>query len=86
MLKVPLAAIVADYRASERELEVEMEERIRELRKGGLEAEFARCPQGFVEAVVAEIQEKYGGIERYLTEKIGIDENMQRQLREIMLI
>ncbi|CAF9924534.1 MAG: hypothetical protein HETSPECPRED_005587 [Heterodermia speciosa] len=85
MLEVPVAAIAADYRASERELEVEMEERLDELRKGGLEADFARCPTGFVEAVVAEIENKYGGIERYLNEKVGVDEGMQRKIRSIML-
>ena len=36
VLEVPVADIVADYRASEGELQVEMEERISELRKGGL--------------------------------------------------
>ena len=85
MLEVPVAAIAADYRASERELEVEMEKRLDELRKGGLEADFARCPTGFVEAVVAEIENKYGGIERYLNEKVGVDEGMQRKIRSIML-
>ena len=33
----------------ERELEAEMEERINDLRNGGLEEDFARCPKGFVE-------------------------------------
>ena len=85
MLEIPVAAIAADYRASERELEVEMEERMGELRKGGLGADFAKCPTGFVEAVVAEIEQRYGGIERYLNEKVGVDEGMQRKIRSIML-
>lgn len=85
MLDVPVAAIAADYRASESELEVEMEERLGELRKGGLEADFARCLTGFVEAVVVEIEKTYGGIERYLNEKVGVDEGMQRKIRSIML-
>ncbi|KAL8795780.1 MAG: hypothetical protein Q9195_001832 [Heterodermia aff. obscurata] len=85
MLEVPVAAIAADYRASERELEVEMKERLGELRKGGLGADFAGCPTGFVEAVLAEIEERYGGIERYLNEKVGVDEGMQHKIKNIML-
>ena len=53
LLKVPKAAIIADYRASERELKAEMEERISDLRKAGLEKDFARCPEGFVEVSTA---------------------------------
>ena len=85
MLEIPVVAIAADYQASERELEVEMEERLGELRKGGLEADFARCPTGFVEAVAAEIEKRYGGIERYLIEQVGVDEGMQRKIRSIIL-
>lgn len=80
MLEVPISAIEADYQASERELQVELEERIGELRKGGLEAEFAECPAGFVKAVVTEIEEKYGGINKYLIEKVGVDEDLRRRL------
>ena len=80
MLEVPITAIEADYQTSERELQMEMEERIGELRKGGLEADFAECPAGFVKAVVLEIDGKYGGIHNYLTEKVGVDEDLQRRL------
>lgn len=86
MLGIPIVAIAADYQASERELQAELEERIAELRRGGLEADFAQCPAGFVQAVVAEIDGKYGGIEKYLTEKVGVDEGMQRRLKDVMLV
>lgn len=41
-----------------------------------------KCTQ----AVVVEIDERYGGIERYLTEKVGIDDGIQRRLREVLLV
>lgn len=85
MFDVPITAIDADYRTSERELQVEMEDRIGELRKGGLEADFAECPAGFVEAVVAEIEGKYGGINRYLTEKVGVDDDLRQKIGNCML-
>ena len=81
-----MAAIVADYRASERELESEMEERIGDIRKLGLQEDFARCPKEFATAVALYIAERYGGIERYMTEMAGVDHGKQRRIREIMLV
>lgn len=81
-----MAAIVADYRASERELESEMEERIGDIRKVGLQEDFARCPEEFAMAVAVYISERYGGIERYLTEMAGVNDGMQGSIREIMLV
>ena len=86
MLKVPMAAIIADYRASERELESEMEERIGDIRKVGLQEDFARCPEEFATAVAVYIGERYGGIERYLIEKAGVDNDVQRKIWEMVLV
>ena len=62
-----------------------MDERIAELEKGGLGEDFAQCPDGFVEAVVEEIERKYGGVERYMTEKLCINSNMQLHIRNQIL-
>ena len=86
MLKVPMTAIISDYRASERELESEMEERIGDIRKVGLREDFAKCPEEFATAVALYIAERCGGIERYLAEMAGVDDGMQRRIGEIMLV
>lgn len=46
LLEVPLDAISADYMASERELESEKQERMKEITEIGLGEEFAGCPAG----------------------------------------
>ena len=86
MLEVPMAAIIADYRASERELEAEMEERTGDIQKVGLQEDFARCPEDFATAVAVYIGERYGGIERYLSEMAGVDDGMQCRIREMTLV
>ena len=86
LLEVPLPAIAADYEASERELQPEMNERIRAMEKIGLKREFALCPNGFVESVISELNNKYGGIRRYLDEKVGLSEDKQQKIRQLLLI
>jgi len=85
LLEVPVPAIAADYVASERELEVEMKERTVDMKKVGLGRDFAGCPRGFVEAVVNELDCKYGGVKSYLKDKVGISEEIQERIRSIML-
>jgi len=85
LLEVPVQAIAADYVASERELEVEMEERTADIMKVGLGRDFAGCPRGFVEAVVSELDSKYDGVKSYLRDKVGISEEIQERIRFIML-
>ena len=86
LLEVPLQAIAADYVASERELEVEMEERIADMSKVGLGRDFAGCPRSFVEAVVDQLDSKYGGVNSYLIDRVGISEETQERIRSIMLV
>ena len=81
---VPVEVIAVDYGASERELVVEKEERLKEIREVGLGDEFAACPEGFVEAMVDHIDRTYGGITKYL-EKIGVDDEMQWKIKGIMM-
>lgn len=85
LLEVPLDAVAADYTASERELQTEMTERIEDIEKIGLGPEFAKCPPDFVEGVVLELDGKYGGIKRYLSEKVGLSDDRQRRIREMLL-
>lgn len=84
LLDVPLDAISADYMASVRELESEKEARMKEIREIGLGEEFSGCPAGFVEAMLGHIKEVYGGLGEYM-KHIGIDEGMQRRIRDTLL-
>lgn len=77
---IPVKAIDADYRASERELVPEREERVGELTAMGLGEEFARCPEGFVVSVVRFLEDTYGGLRKYL-EAIGVSEEMKWAVR-----
>ena len=86
LLEVPLHAITRDYVTSRRELMREMHDRIQEIAKIGMGREFADCPQGFVEAVVLELDSKYGGVKQYLRDKVGINEQVQGKIRETLLV
>ena len=77
-------AAEGDYRLSEKELEPEREERLEEIRKVGLNESFAGCPPAFVKTVIKHLNERYGGVEAYLT-KIGVGEEAQRRVKQIML-
>ena len=84
LCKVPSNIINADYMASERELMSEREERVREMKDAGFTEDFADCPSGWVEGVVGHIKEVYGGVENYLR-RIGVDDEMQARIRNVLL-
>ena len=84
LLNVPLGAIGADYRASENELESERETRMEEIRRIGLDEEFAACPAGFVHEIAKHLEDVYGGVKDYL-KRIGVDERTQDKVKENML-
>ena len=84
LLNVPLGAISADYRASEKELESEKETRMEEIRRVGLNEEFAACPAGFVQEIAKHLEDVYGGVNDYL-KRIGVDERTQDNIKENML-
>ncbi|KAL8831070.1 MAG: hypothetical protein Q9191_001082 [Dirinaria sp. TL-2023a] len=86
LLEVPVHAIARDYMTSRRELEPEMDDRIQEITKLGMGREFADCPEGFVDAVVLELDSKHGGVKQYLRDKVGVDEQVQAKIREILLV
>ena len=77
-------AIRKDYVMSEKELESEKEERLVEIKKVGLDESFAGCPDSFVDKIVQHINQRYGGVENYLT-KIGVGKVVQQKVREILM-
>lgn len=81
---VSTEAIERDYRLSERELEGEMDFRLRELREMGLPASFARCPKDWVRVVIGEFLQEYGGVEKYL-EGCGVSEAQFESVRKILV-
>ncbi|MCJ1371666.1 hypothetical protein MMC20_002885 [Loxospora ochrophaea] len=82
---IPLDAISADFRASERELVSEREERIKDMAEIGLGEDFANCPTDFVQSVKDFIAEKYGGVEGYMN-GIGVDETMRQSIKQNLLV
>lgn len=85
LLDVPVEAITADYMASERELEVERESRMKEITSIGLGEEFAGCPSAFVGAMKSYLDGKWGGVEEYL-EDCGVDSRMREKIRWKLLV
>ncbi|KAL6716345.1 hypothetical protein ACLMJK_005911 [Lecanora helva] len=81
LLDTPMPVISADYMASERELEGEKEARMKEIGAIKLGGEFAGCPEGFVEELNQHINQKYGGLQRYLV-GIGVDAETQTRVRQ----
>lgn len=76
--------IEKDYMLSESELAVEKESRMKEIGAIGLSEQFAVCPPGLAKEVHSHIQEKYGGVEQYLLDRVGVSretlENVRRML------
>jgi protein-tyrosine phosphatase len=81
---VDMDAITNDYVQSEQELAPEMEERMKEITSIGLDESFAKCPIDFTVKIEQYIQERYGGIEKYLQE-IGVGVTQQQQIRSILV-
>ncbi|PVI03804.1 hypothetical protein DM02DRAFT_611929 [Periconia macrospinosa] len=81
LLKVDVEAIEKDYLLSERELEAEKPERVREIASIGLSEQFACCPQEVVKSVQTHIETKYGGVEAYL-QSTGVTEEMLVRVRK----
>jgi len=83
LLGVPLDAVEKDYRLSESKLEPEREDKLEEIRSIGLPDSFADCPADWVTRVSGWINEKHGGVEKYLA-SCDIDEKQQAKVREIL--
>lgn len=80
---IDVAAISKDYTISEKELEPEFEDRMKEIRSIGLDESFARCPETFVHKMAQFIHTQYGSVEAYL-KSIGIRNQQIDQIRTLM--
>ena len=83
LLDVPVRAIEEDYRLSQSELEPEREEKVREIRSIGLPDDFADCPTDWVQTVCAFVEERYGGVQKYLLH-CGVTEVQQDSIKRIV--
>ncbi|KAE8152121.1 protein-tyrosine phosphatase-like protein [Aspergillus avenaceus] len=77
-------ALVADYVRSEGELVVEVEERMKEIRKLGLGVEYTRCPGEFV-GEISEYLGGFGGVEGYLG-SVGVSSDVVDRIRGKLLV
>ncbi|KAF2759213.1 hypothetical protein EJ05DRAFT_475436 [Pseudovirgaria hyperparasitica] len=77
LLGVPVDAINYDYMLTDGELVSGREERLKEIRSIGLGDDFGRCAPGMVSKVDKHIQDRYGGIQSYLT-SVGVTDDMQK--------
>lgn len=85
LLGVDQQTIDEDYRLSEAELASEKDERMKEIRSIGLSEQFAVCPPGLVQKVHLHLEEKYGGVEKYL-EQVGVSRDKIDSLKGRMLV
>jgi protein tyrosine/serine phosphatase len=77
-------AMIADYVRSEPELVVEVEERMKEIRKLGLSEDYTKCPDGFTTEIRSYLESRYGGVEGYLR-YVGIGEEKLDVIREVLI-
>ncbi|KAE8365804.1 protein-tyrosine phosphatase-like protein [Aspergillus caelatus] len=77
-------AMTADYVRSEPELVVEVEERMKEIRKLGLSEDYTKCPDGFTLEIKRHLQERYGGVEGYLR-FVGVEKKRLDVIREALV-
>ncbi|KAG8999172.1 hypothetical protein FRB94_006413 [Tulasnella sp. JGI-2019a] len=83
LLNVPEEAIDRDYMLSEKELLVEKESRMEEIRRIGLTEEFAGCPPDCIKRVSEHITSRYGSVSEYLL-LAGVTEEMQQKVARIL--
>ena len=77
---VDIPAISDDYVMSQKELEPEMKDRLKEIQSIGLDESFAGCPSDFVAIVTNHLDSHYGGVGKYL-EHIGVDSRIQHNVK-----
>ncbi|KAL4881494.1 protein-tyrosine phosphatase-like protein [Aspergillus karnatakaensis] len=77
-------AISGEYVLSEKELEKEpaeeKETRMKEIRALGLDEEYTKCPPDFTQRITAFLNEKYGGVKKYL-EFVGVEDRVLENVR-----
>ncbi|KAF7597433.1 hypothetical protein BBP40_003680 [Aspergillus hancockii] len=77
-------ALIADYIRSELELVVEVEDRMKEIRKLGLSEDYTKCPDGFATEIKRYLESRYGGVEEYL-KYVGVGEEKLQMIREVLV-
>lgn len=82
---VPVDAIEYDYELSDEKLVEERGDRLAEIREMGLSDEFGRTVTGFVKGVKGHLEEKYGGLEKYL-DLHGFGEGERANVREAFVL
>ncbi|KAL2068690.1 hypothetical protein VTL71DRAFT_15028 [Oculimacula yallundae] len=83
ILKVPRPAVTHDYVLSEKELESEREQRLKEISSIGLTEEFAGCPGNWVSEMEEFLRERWGGVEGYLR-SVSVSEKQEEELRRVL--
>src|SRR5205814_4029278 len=83
LLRVPVAAVTEDYTRSEPELLPEREIRLKDIEEVGLSREFADAPKEWVTEVKGHLDERYGGVEKYLRD-IGVGDEVQKRRVETL--
>ncbi|KAK4561214.1 hypothetical protein LTR86_005169 [Recurvomyces mirabilis] len=82
---VPLEAIDRDYMLSEKELLPERQDKVKEIASIGLPDSFADCEEGWAGRVSGWVDEKYGGIGKYL-ERCGVRAEQQEKVRKLLMV
>lgn len=78
-------AITEDYLKSERDLQPESEERMKEIASIGLDESFARCPSNFIDEIVAFLNSEYGSVEKYMS-GIGVSQTQVDSIRALLML
>ena len=86
LLHIDEQLIQADYIMSEKELEPEREERLKEIASIGLNEEFAGCPADFIQKMFEYLHIEYGGIESYLSQHTMVDSTLQEAVKQQLAI
>jgi protein-tyrosine phosphatase len=82
LLEVPVRAVDADYLMTDKELQSEREERLREIRSIGLDDSFAGCDKHMVDSIYTYLLEN-GGVEAYL-DSCGVNQDCRKRVKEIL--
>jgi protein-tyrosine phosphatase len=83
LLKTDKEAVVFDYMATQKELEPEREEKVKDIERIGLPASFADCDQQVVDMVEEWLNDKFGGVEAYL-ESCGVTRKQMDVVRSVL--
>lgn len=83
LLDIPVNVIHQDYMASQKELNGEREQRLKEIQSIGLPDSFADCAEGWTKAVYEHIDTTYGGIREYLRHCNIPDEQQEAVIEQL---